>query len=364
MNRFAGRKHFLFPVVLFLSFFALDKTCHLSALKMLSQPDATYLYYDYKSTLLEELETVYRANEKKPAGEKKRILVVLGSSRLMYFDYPAFERNFPDWEMFNFSSPVTSPAYYSYMVEKFLERGIKPDYLLVETDSFQFNESSAAFLKSNVTYSFDLPFILKNARLFKTSEISYWLGQNLFASLKYSPDPQRIIARLRDDQQKFQTIFRELDKYQRENRGAGRNVIPKQDYFERDFGRLEGTSRMTIGWIYGNYKTSDRQYTFLEHTLERAEKAGIFLALIRPPVSRPMERILAQEMPDVLAEYDRRIADIRSRHPVPFLDLLHRDDYYCNTFVDGSHMAIDCYYPMMLLMMREYRKARLAKGVM
>ncbi|MBI3394409.1 MAG: DUF1574 domain-containing protein [Spirochaetia bacterium] len=348
------RRYLLFPVALFFVYFAVDKTCLLPRMKALTQPDATYLYYDYKTELLDELETVYKQD--RTHAKQKKFLLVLGSSRLMFFDYASFKRNYPDWELFNFSCPVTMPAYYSFLLQRVLERGIKPDLILVETDPFQFNDGTNTFLKSNVTYSLDLRFVLENWPRFTRGEVSHFIGRRLFAGLKYPPNPEHLIARLRDPQNKFGLVFAELDKFQRENRGAGRNIIPKEDWFERDFARLEATSRTSLRWIYGNYKMSDRQWVFLEQVLDRARNAGVQTILIRPPVSRPMQRMIDTDLGASQDQWRRRLSELRGRYAVPFLDLSARDDYYCNTFVDGSHMSIECYHPLMVLAMSEYRK--------
>ncbi len=149
-----------------------------------------------------------------------------------------------------------------------------------------------------------------------------------------------------------------LDAYQRANRGAGKNVIPRDSWFERDFATLELSSERTLRWLYGNYRLSDEQFYFFERILQLAQTHSIPITLIRPQVSRPMTRILATREPNMseIAVWEERMSALIETYGIRYLDLAARDDYYCNSFVDGSHMAMDCYHPMLVLAMRQYSK--------
>ena len=349
-----------FPLILFLVYFGLDKTCLLPQMKKLSQPDATYLYFDYKTDLIDQVEKIHKANQKPEnfvSGVRKKTLIILGSSRLLYFDTARFHRNYPDWELFNFSAPVTSPAYYAYIFERILERGVKPDYVVVEVDPLQYNDGSDHFVRSNLAYSFDLPFILKHHDLFKNSEISFFLARFLFAGYKYPPDLQAIASRARDPNDRWLLALNELDKYQRENRGAGRSIIPRENWYERDFARLELSARHTISWLYGNFELSERQFGFLEMLLRDARSAQVPVLLLRPQVSSTMQRQLDEDsrLAAPLAEWEVRLKKEQKDFSVPYLDLRHDRDVSCNTFVDGAHMALDCYHMLTVAVMREYR---------
>ncbi len=351
------KKIVLFPLALFLVYFVAEKSCLLPRMKELTQGDATYLYFDYKAELLDQLEETYKKIQATPApGVKKKILIVLGSSRMLYFNYPQFARSYPEWELFNFSAPVTAPAYYAFILERILDRGIVPDFVLLETDPFQYNEGSNAFVRSNLAFSFDFRFVLQHFRLFTNEEISYFFARNLFAGFKYPPDLQSINSRLKNDNDRFLIAFRTLDEYQRKNRGSGLSIIPRENWYERDFPKIEGTSLMTMRWLYGNYKISDRQFEFLKMMMKNAQEKRIRMLLIRPPVSRPMEKLLSQDadLGPKLIKWDERLKTVMQPYDSAYMDLRDRPDFYCNTFVDGSHMALDCYPPMLVLVMRHY----------
>lgn len=348
-----------FPVLLFLAYFAVDKTCLLPGMKRLTQPDATYLYFDHKEKLLDELERVHKANLKPEnfvSGMRKRTVVILGSSRLLYFDTARFHRNHPDWELFNFSAPVTAPAYYAFILERILDRGVTPDYLIIEADPLQYNDGGDHFVRSNLAYSFDLAFVLRHQALFKNSEISFFLARWMFAGYKYPPDVSILMQRLRDPKDRWVLALDELNRFQTENRGAGKSIIPRENWYERDFGRLEVSARQSIAWIYRNYKLSDRQFGFLDLILETGKTRKIPILLLRPQVSRSMQAQLDEDkdLAPALAAWEEIFKNRIKAYGVPYLDLRHDPEISCNTFVDGAHMSLDCYHMLTVAVMRQY----------
>ena len=371
-----SRRFLLFPVILFFAFFALDKIMCLDSVKRYTQDDATYIYYDYKPELLQELKEFDRLRKLPPADSQgnciedvsgpcsehsgKRILVVLGSSRLLYFNYESFKHAYPNWEMFNFSAPVSSPAYFDYMLQEVLATGVKPDYVIAESDPFQFNENSPGFVKSNLAYSFDFAYVLENYSLlssdqgFTADEVSQFLAKNLFAGYRFRPHLDKAVERLSDPQNKFLIAIQQMDQFQRKNRGGGMSLIPRPDYYERDYASLAATSEMTVRWIYGNYELSERQWGFLDQLLRRAREANLPLVFLRPPVSRPMQSILDSDelIQKTTAIWSERM-DKRLEGEM-LIDLTDGDPFHCNTFADGSHMSFQCYNPVLSVAMDAY----------
>ena len=362
MDTIRKNKYLAFPLVVFLLYFVADKACLSERMKLLTQRDAVFLYFDYKPKLIDEMEQVYRKMEaERRTGKlpyRRKLMLVLGSSRMMFFNYEQFARNFPDWELFNFSAPVTAPAYYAFILERILERGIRPDYLLVETDPYQFNGGSEVFVRSNLAHSFDLRFVLSHWASFSSDEISFYLARSLFAGYRYPPNLVHLRQRLENPQNPRLLWLDALDQHQKKNRGAGRSLVPRENWYETDFARLEGIARKDLFRMYSRYRISDRQFAFLTELLGRAQSAGAVTLLIRPQVSRPAERLLGEDraLLGQVAAWEQRLKKETAPFGTPYVDLSRRPDYYCNTFFDASHMALDCFHPMLVLVMREYEK--------
>lgn len=363
-------KLLILPGLLLLAFFLVDKLFLLRTVRIHTQKDPTSLYYEYKYELLEKLALEFSpesARERKEAAERAkesgqiarphRALVVIGSSRLLFFDYDTFRRNHPEWEVYNFSVPVNSPAYYAYILERIYESGVRPDYLILESDPFQFNEFSPGFRRSNLQYSFDLRFILSNFDRFDRDDVSAFLGRWLFAGMKYPPHPDRL-SMLINGNDRLLPLFIETDRYTRETNGCGFSPIPVPGWFEKDFATLAISSEGTKGWLYGNYTESETQWSFFESALALAREHETPLLVIRPQVSRPMQRQLEED--ERIAFYTeswrKRLDKARAR--APFLDLSAGEPFYCNAFVDGAHMAMECYDPVLDEAMKRYTEAR------
>jgi hypothetical protein len=365
-------KLLLLPGLLLPAFFLFDKIFLLHAVRIRTQKDPTSLYYEYKYELLDKLAEEFspeNAAKRKEAAERAResgevvlphrVLIVIGSSRMLFFDYYTFRRNHPEWEVYNFSVPVNSPAYYAYILERIYESGVKPDYLILESDPFQFNEYSPGFRRSNLQYSFDLRFILSNFHRLDRDDVSAFLGRWLFAGMKYPPHPDRLMMLLQGND-RFLPLFLETDRYTRKTNGCGFSPIPVPGWFEKDFATLAIGSEGTKGWLYGNYAESETQWSFFKSALALARQNKTPFLIIRPQVSRPMQRQLEEDERIVYytQSWKRRLDAIRGKHPL--LDLSSGEPYYCNAYVDGAHMAMECYDPVLDEAMKRYEDARAA----
>lgn len=340
-------KRFLYyPLVLFAVLFLLDKIFFLDIVKRYIKPDFTYIYYEAKEELFDRLVRDYPSFK-----GKKKLMIILGSSRLLYFDYKDLRDFYPDWEIYNFSSAVTTPAYYTYYMEKILDAGIRPDYILLEAAPNQYNENTPVFRDSNLTYSFDLPFMFRYADVFGKDLVSFYLGKTLFAVSKNKPDLAIAWDRLTHPQ--LDVILAMQTKIRTsllESKGNALSVVG--EYVEKDFVVLEETGRRTIDWLFVNYRFSQMQYEFLDILLARLEKEKIPLMIVKPENAPPLEKLM-QEV-KVIPEWKKRTQAVVEKHGFAIKYLADARDFRCNSFADGSHMALSCYHPFIRYVMSEY----------
>ncbi len=329
-----------FPVILFLFIFIFDKIFLIKKIQLLTQKDATFLYYQYKPILLQQLKESFDNN-------KYKNLVIIGSSRLMFVDYKEFKNQYKDWDLFNFSVPVNSPAYYLYIIDKIVKYNIKPDLIILESDPYQFNEYSPGFKKSNLPYTFDLNFVIRNFHLFEREEVSDFLGYVLFAGKRYPPDLAVLWQRLSNPNDKLIQLFYLTDEFQKENRGCGLSPIPLQEWYLRDLSEIEISSLGTKDWLYKNYKESKRQKEFFRLAIQKLKDQRINFIVIKPQLSPIMEEMLQKDTTIQKAYQDWELFLMNLLSNYPFIDFSKSEDFYCNTFVDGSHMSKECYDPML-----------------
>jgi hypothetical protein len=341
-----NKKFLLYPIILVFILFLIDKIFLLDTVKSFIKSDFTYIYYESREKLFDDL--------KKRKSDKK-LMIILGSSRLLYFDHQELVDFYPDWDIYNFSSAVTTPAYYYYFLEKILNAGIKIDYLLLESDPNQFNLNSPVFKNSNLTYSFSPMFILRHAPLFGKDLLSFYFGKYLFAVGKNKPHLDIAYKRLTNPT--MQALAKEgykLGDILVANKGHAKSII--EDYTEKDFGVLEATSERTISWLFSNYKPSLMQYTFYEKILSELQKNKIPTLIVWPQSSIPMNDFMkkSSETKNSVDSWKEKIDSINLKYKQKLYDLSESTEYYCNSFVDGGHISKDCYRPLIRFVMSKY----------
>ncbi len=346
---FFTRPFLLYPVLLFLSVFLFDKIFFLDKVRDYVKVELTYIYYDVKQDLLKELISKYGKN----AAQKpdKKLVLLMGSSRMLYFKNSEILEFYPDWDVYNLSSAVTTPAYYLYFLERLLEGGVKLDYLILEADPFQFNANSTTFKKSNLANSFDLKFVLSHAWALGKENVNYYLANFFFGVSKNKPYISNVISHLTSKKYEQAELIKQLT-IDSLHKDKGNALSPAGGFMEKDFGKLEASSYRTIGWIYPKYSPSEMQFEFYEDILSKVKENGIPTLVVRPEVSLPLEELLAKL--NIPAPWWERIRPINAKAGIPLIDMAETKDYDCNTFADSGHMAVDCYRPFMRFIRMRY----------
>lgn len=341
-----NNKFLYYPLIILAILFLADKIFLISIVKSYIKSDFTYIYYEAKEDLFHLLKERYPSFK-----GKKKLMLILGSSRLLYFDAKDLTDFYPEWEIYNFSSAVTTPAYYTYYLEKILDAGIKPDFILLETDPNQFNANTPVFRDSNLTYSFDVPFMFKYISLFGKDYFSFYMGKTFFASSKNKPYLNLAYARMNDPN--MNSIFameKTIRQFLLDNKGNA--ISPVNDYVEKNAAVLEATSQRTIDWLFTKFKFSDMQYSFYEIILQRILHEQIPLMIVWPQNSPPMEEKMKNLK--IVKDWEKRNQELTDKYGFAITDMSRIQEFYCNSFADGSHMSKSCYHPFMRYVMSEY----------
>ncbi|WCL47770.1 DUF1574 domain-containing protein [Leptospira sp. GIMC2001] len=344
------KKFLFYPIILFAFLFLVDKIFLLDSVRLLIKSDFTYVYYETKSQLLDIFIDKYKKGEL--TKDNKKVMVVLGSSRLLYFDSKELEQFYPDWEIYNFSSAVTTPAYYWYFLEQILDAGVKPDLVVLETDPNQFNINSI-FKESNLTYSFDFPFILRYIGLFGRDYFNYYLGKTLFAVKVNKPYLDAAFRNYNNPNLPYVEAMKDTIRTSLiENKGHA--TSPVEDYFEKDASSLEATSQRTIDWLFASYKPSEMQFEFFDIILKNTREKEIPLIIVWPQSSKSMQDRLRAN--PILDSWKKDINAVTDKYQYKIHNMDDTKEYYCNSFADGGHIAKDCYRPFIRYLFLQYFK--------
>lgn len=341
-------KFLFYPIILMGILFTLDKVFLLESVKKYIKTDFTYIYYESRDDVFNLI-----VNDPEIKKRDKKFMVILGSSRLLYFDMQEMKDFYPDWIIYNLSSAVTTPAYYYYYLEKLIDNGIYPDYVLLESDPNQFNANSPVFKGSNLTYSFDTSFVLRNALVFGKDNVSFYLGKKLFAIGKNKPYLDTAIKRYKDPNFISISAMQDLTKdFLLQNKG---NAISLVDFYvEKNYAMLTATSQRTLDWVYVAYNPSEMQYTFYEKILQKLKENKITTVIVWPQSSPPMQKLIKSA--EFTIDWKSRVGELNFKYGFTMRDMDDTDEYACNTFVDGGHIAKDCYRPFLRYVMSEYFK--------
>ncbi|TGM06638.1 DUF1574 domain-containing protein [Leptospira jelokensis] len=342
------KARFLFyPVFLLVFLFCVDSIFRIPYVQIITKIDLTAVNYKAKADFLDSL-----IQKKSGIGEgkTKKIMLILGSSRLLYFDHDELVSFYPEWEIYNLSSAVTTPAYYDYQLTKLLDAGIKPDLVIMETDPNQFNQNSV-FKSSNLTYSFDLGYVFSNIQLFGKDYVSFYLGRKLFAVGTYKPYLDQMWKNYKNP---YLTNAFEMHKatYDYILLHNGNGLSPIDNYMEKNSNSLLQTSHRTLDWLFASYQRSGMQFGFYEKILSRLNQEGIKVVVVWPLSSPDFESLMEKE--SLVGFWEKEVNEITSKYNYSILKLKNDPSYSCNAFADGGHVAKDCYRGLMRSILLEY----------
>ncbi|AJR16242.1 DUF1574 domain-containing protein [Leptospira interrogans] len=343
-----------YPVLLFFAIFLFDKLFFLDQVRDYVKQEFTYIYYDVKKELLKEIVFKYG-----PDGEytrnpekKKKLMILMGSSRMLYFQNSDLLAFYPDWDIYNLSSAVTTPAYYLYFLEKLIKNGgVHPDLIVIETDPFQFNKNSTTFKKANLANSFDPIFILKYAWTFGKENVNYYFANFLFGVSYNKPYIGNVIKRFKNENSAMGELLKTMTIATLKS-DKGNAISPAGAYVEKDFGKIQESARKTIGWIYPSYTPSEMQYEFYKKIFILQREENLKILFVRPGASSPMEKVLDElKIPET---WSQKIKPIHDDWKIPLIDM-SKDPYYaCNSYADSGHISLDCYRPFIRFILLHY----------
>ena len=387
------KNRFLFYPLLFLAgAFCLDKIFLLPEVReytrLWNQIEAPL--YATRSDLLEQLKRDYPARQAK--GE--RLGLILGTSRAAEFNSAEIARYVPNSYTYNFSAPLAASSYHFYWLEKILEAGIKPRFVILEADPMVFHPISIGY---SLAYSYDRDFVFSNydfnrprlrgskdinkaieeafrlqGRGFSFDETETFILKNLFALYKYPIQTAALrkngkkltmpavekdgkLVPVTPDSKWSQTInltgrefrrwmLKRLNDVNRNNLGG----IPNMLLFAVPPRELEERSRADAKKYLSAYKPAPTQIIFFKRilaTLARHNvKTVIYWPLVTPLYRKEMEKkglVTGFQVP-----IRKEIQRLETKHKNVWIRLKDPDkspELTCRSFVDSNHLSGRCY---------------------
>ncbi|MBI3394307.1 MAG: DUF1574 family protein, partial [Spirochaetia bacterium] len=224
------RLFILFPLLVFAAAWLLDKQFFIGTFPDYYLRTGSFINYRHKLDLTDELQ-LYLAQP-----NRRKTLVIFGNSRTMAFDNAYIEKKYPDWMLFNFSVPGGTTDYFYYVLRRFKDKNIRPDFVVMAVTPQGFNASPASAMDEVMLEGLPVSFVLRYANRYSIDDLGNYFAKKLFWSYQYRPKPGVIAQRMENDA----LLARTYNQFRArtyvllsENRGStpgGQAVAPNEDY--------------------------------------------------------------------------------------------------------------------------------------
>lgn len=356
------RKFLLFPFLIFMAAFFLDKLPFALGLQDYFLNTFSFLNYDHKVELKAELKEYL----KRP--DRRKTLVLFGNSRTMPFNNEQIERDHPEWILFNFSVPGGVSDYFLRYMEEFQAEDIRPDYIYFAVTPQAFNARSATQMDEVMLNGLTPGFVLRHAGRYSLDDLSNYVAKQTFWSYQYRLSPRNMLKRSRNDSFEAKR-FREFWKFTEQNLKDTRGSV----FFAiggRSPTNSEGMVRQARDiWrgFFTPFVLSEDEMFFTEECLRLAKEMGVPARLVWPRVS-PQLRALKEgrdpddvvnsdpalsENPDIVApasieqtvreQWQPPVQELARKYGAPMLDMNYGAGFRCDSYYDASHLAGDCF---------------------
>ncbi len=340
--------YLLLPLVCFLAAYALDKAFYIGGLEDYFLRTASFINYDRKGELLDELETYL----KQP--KRKKVLVVFGNSRTFSFDRKFIEKNHPDWVLFNFSVPGGNSDYYYHFMEKFQARNVKPDFIYFTVTPQGYNSTPIVNVDEAMVNGLPPGFVARNFTKFSVADLSNYVAKKLFWNYQYRPKLGVILKKLKKDKEHLKG-FRKLRvltyNVLKENRGSIPYYGGARDPVQNRPVQIAG-ARHTWKNHFRPFTDHESQYYFTDRFLKIAREMNVPATLLWARVGPELRRLknTAVVRTDaqgkgltVRAIWTKRITKLGNAYNADLLDMNYTGAMKCDKFYDESHLAAICF---------------------
>lgn len=157
------------PALGFAAIFLIDKAFFLPAITdhTVHWQKIEPAFYESRHLLFEQLKKEYP--ERAARGEK--LGLILGTSRAGEFEQEDVAKLIPRSYTYNFSAPFSSPVFYAYWIERILEAGIEPAFVIFESDPVVLTDQAMEF---SMQYSLDGRFVWDHTEMFRRIPPDPW----------------------------------------------------------------------------------------------------------------------------------------------------------------------------------------------
>ena len=364
--------YMLFPLLVLALAFVVDKQFYIGGYQDYFLRTASFINYNQKEDLIEEMYYYLRQPE------RRKVLVILGSSRSMSFDNSYLEKKFPGWTLFNFSVPGGNSDYYLYFMERFRKRfqnektrGLKPDFVYFVVSPQGYNDAVQS-LDEVLLNGLSASFIARHAGLYGVDAVNNYIAKKMFWNYQFRPKLSVVLKKLKDNKLHYRGYkkLRALTYHTlTENRGSVpytgiyRNPAQNDEF-------LVQNARKSFDAFFKPFSVSPAQIYFTAEYMKIAKELNIPARLLWARVGPELRRLKKEEpvrgpsragKPDTVYNiWTPPMKKIARKYNSELVDMNFGPTIACDRYYDASHLAGACIEEytdfLMEIVLKEYKQ--------
>lgn len=355
-------KFLLYPLLAFLGVFALDKLFFLDAVRehTVHWQKVEPVFYASREHLFEQLKS--RVPEYRAQGE--RLGLIFGSSRSAEFSNEDLQSLIPNSQTYNFSAPFSCPVFHYYWLERTLNAGIQPDFIILEIDPILLADNS---LEYTLQYALDVEFVAQNTDLFRNRVRDPWNYEgkgfsydqaetyfaNAFFGLRRFPFRVRAIIDNNKDinllawntAREYRNYVIKMVEKANESKLGG---IPNLLLVQKTPLEMIADAETNAQRYFPDYQPSPTQIVFFKKILRAAAERDIPVVVYWPVstdiyAEKMREYKLDERVFDPMTDV---VANIAAEHDGAWLrvvDPMSDPRFQCRAFIDSYHLSGACF---------------------
>lgn len=351
------------PVIFFLFIFLADKLLLIPAVRKCCSKNR--IEYFYEDSLNDKMPDLDKMKQAKDSGRK--IAVNFGSSMSFGYYYldqsdESYRKQNPapgdlvvakssarpgKWYVLNLAYPNATAITHFVRFHQLLNRGIKPDLVLIEFSPATFNSGSPV-LDDEIRNAMPTGFALRHGLQVPVAHLWTNLSSRLIQSLRYKPGtPDKNLDRYIG---RFQNHFRISDLDRKINKPV--SYSPGEESPARKSVDLLQLHEMQK--LFQFYKPDDNLVKYIKLIVNYTREEGIPLILWNPRIHPKAESIVYSKKNT--SEWNKLVKDVTKSGAI-YIDFNDPDAMRCNRFIDTFHLGVSCFSELFYNQLRSIDQA-------
>lgn len=338
-------KFLLYPILFLVIVLIVDKVFLLDYFQERFLQTGNPVFYHHRKLLFERIQ-----NDPDVLESKKKLILTLGDSRSYPFSdlaIPESERK--EWTVYNFSGPQAVPMYSLYWLERILEKGIKPEIIILSLSPEGFDDSKGMIYDPFLRLGADANFKKK-----------YWKDIPFKDKYEYYIDRLFAFRSIQFDAKLFWERFKsnKLDEYNPDfNQELMILKMSKGEYLAYAAianvpSKLKKDTERIKSIYLDHFELGETEFGFVERIATLTQENGIHLFILWPRVYPDYRKNYYELGLD--KTWWNRIANLDDGRITTTINFNEDTEASCDLYNDASHQSIFCFSGQMESILDRY----------